>query len=112
LAKRIVSDFYSTGEARAAEEDFIRRFRNKETPENVEVRTLPANDPNGWDLAHLLVVAGLAESKAEARRLIQQGGVYVDGERQQAINSITIGKRGMSVLLQVGKRKFVKLVFE
>jgi tyrosyl-tRNA synthetase len=110
LAKRIVSDFYSTGEARAAEEDFIRRFRNKETPENVEVRTLPAND--GWDLAHLLVVAGLAESKAEARRLIQQGGVYVDGERQQVVNSVTIGKPGMSVLLQVGKRKFVKIVFE
>jgi tyrosyl-tRNA synthetase len=112
LAKRIVSDFYSAGEATAAEEDFIRRFRKKETPENVEVRTLPSNDPNGWDLAHLLTVVGLAESKAEARRLIQQGGVYVDGERQQAVNSITIGKSGTSVLLQVGKRKFVKVAFE
>jgi len=114
LGKRIVADFYSRSEADAAEEEFVRRFRNKETPDNVEVKTLPSNHPKGWDLSHLLVATGLAESKAEARRLIQQGGVYVDGERQQVVNSITLWKSGMStsLLLQVGKRKFVKVVFE
>jgi tyrosyl-tRNA synthetase len=109
LGKLIVTDFHSKTAADAAEEEFVRRFRNKETPDTVEVKTLPAR---GWGLAHLLEAVGLAESKAEARRLIQQGGVYVDGERPQVVNPITEWKPGMSALLQVGKRKFVKVVFE
>lgn len=112
LAKKIVSDFYSKADADAAEEEFVRRFRNKETPDNIELRSLPSNYPSGWDLSHLLCVVGLASSKAEARRFIQQGGVYVDGERQTIVNSITNWKPGMAVTLQVGKRKFVRVQFE
>ena len=111
LAKRIVTDFHSREAADGAEEDFVRRFRNKETPEEVEERTLPSNQPKGWDLAQLLVTTGLAESKAEARRLIQQGGVSVDGERQTVVNSITLWKPGMSAILKVGKRRFVRVNF-
>jgi len=59
-----------------------------------------------------LVNVGLAESKGEARRLIQQGGVSVDGERQTIANSITLWKPGMSTVLQVGKRRFVRIVFD
>jgi len=112
LAKKLVADFHSRADADAAEEEFVRRFRNKETPENMELRTLRANEPHGWDLSHLLYEVGLASSKAEARRFIQQGGVYVDGERQTAVNHATISKPGMSVTLQVGKRKFVRVQFE
>ncbi|HEU4433496.1 MAG TPA: tyrosine--tRNA ligase, partial [Pyrinomonadaceae bacterium] len=112
LAKKLVADFHSRADADAAEEEFVRRFRNKETPENVELRTLPTNEPHGWDLSHLLHVVGLASSKAEARRFIQQGGVYVDGERQTVVNHIMQWKPGMSVTLQVGKRKFVRVQFE
>ena len=81
-------------------------FRNKETPDEIEERVVPSNHPKGWDLSSLLVTVGLAESKAEARRLVQQGGVSVDGERQTIVNSITLWKPGMSVLLKVGKTKF------
>jgi len=112
LAKRIIIDFHSKAAADAAEQDFVRRFRNKETPDEVEERILPSNQPKGWDLSHLLVTVGLADSKAEARRLIQQGGVYVDGERQTSINSVTLWKPGMSTLLKVGKRRFVRVRFE
>ncbi|HZI59996.1 MAG TPA: tyrosine--tRNA ligase [Pyrinomonadaceae bacterium] len=112
LAKKLVADFHSKADADAAEEEFVRRFRNKETPEDIELRTLPSNHPRGWDLSHLLHVVGLASSKAEARRFIQQGGVYVDGERQTIVNSITIWKPGMTVTLQVGKRKFLRVQFE
>jgi tyrosyl-tRNA synthetase len=112
LAKRIVTDFYSKSEADASEEDFVRRFRNKEIPEEMEERTLPSQHPNGWDLTHLIVAAGLAESKAEARRLIQQGGVSVDGQRQEIVNSQTIWKPGMQTILKVGKRRFVRVLFE
>jgi tyrosyl-tRNA synthetase len=111
LAKLIIADFHSHIEADAAEQEFVRRFRNKETPDEVEERTLPSNHPKGRDLSHLLVSVGLAESKAEARRLIQQGGVYVDGERQEIVNSTTIWKPGMSVLLKVGKRRFIRVRF-
>jgi tyrosyl-tRNA synthetase len=112
LARRLVADFHSKAAADSAEEEFIRRFRNKEMPDVIERRTLPSNHPKGWDLSHLLVVVGLAESKAEARRLIKQGGVYVDGQRQTIVNSITIWKPGMSTNLQVGKRRFVEVQFE
>jgi tyrosyl-tRNA synthetase len=114
LAKMIISDFHSTGEAQKAEEEFIRRFRNKETPDEVEERVLPSNYPKGWSLPHLLVTVGLAASMAEARRLIQQGGVgvYVDDEQQTIANSTTLWKPGMSTLLRVGKRRYVRVRFE
>ena len=112
LAKRIVSDFHSRSDADAAEEDFVRRFRHKETPDEIEEKTVPSQHPTGWDLSHLLFEVGLAESKSEARRLIQQGGVYVDGERQNIVNSITLWKPGMTATLKVGKRRFVRVRFE
>ncbi len=111
LAKSIVSDFHSSEDAARAEQEFVRRFRNKEVPENVEELLLPSNHPTGWDLSHLLQAAGLADSKAEARRLIQQGGVYVDGERQTIVNSHTMWKPGMTTLLKVGKRRYVRIRF-
>ncbi len=111
LAKSIITDFHSVVEANHAEEEFNRQFRDKEMPDNIEERALPSNYPGGWDLSHLLVTVGLAESKSEARRLIQQGGVYVDGERQAIVNSSALWKPGMSVLLKVGKRRFVRVQF-
>ncbi len=111
LGKRIVADFHSQAAAEAAEEEFIRRFRNKEMPGEVERRTVQSN-PQGWDLSHLLFTVGLAESKADARRLIKQGGVYVDGQRQTIMNSNWIMKPGMTLQLQVGKRRFVEVTFE
>jgi tyrosyl-tRNA synthetase len=111
LAKSIVADFHSRADADDAEEGFVRRFRNKETPDEIEEVHLPSNHPTGWDLSHLLVSAGMAESKGEARRLIQQGGVSIDGERQTVVNSLTLWKPGMSTVLKVGKRRFVRVVF-
>ena len=110
LAKQIIADFYSREAADTAEEEFVRRFRKKETPDEVEECTLPSNYPNGWDLSHLLVTVGMAESKAEARRLIQQGGVSLDGERQMIAN-VALWKPGMSVVVKVGKRRFVRVNF-
>jgi len=112
LAKQIIADFHSADAAALAEDEFTRRFRNKETPEEVEERVLSVNQPNGWDLSQLLVAVGLAESKAEARRLIQQGGVSIDGQRQALGSSLTQWQAGASALLKVGKRRFVRVRFE
>ncbi|MCM3869330.1 MAG: tyrosine--tRNA ligase [Pyrinomonadaceae bacterium] len=111
LARRIIADFHSQEAGDAAEEDFVRKFRNKETPDEVEEHSLPSNHPQGWDLANLLVTVGMAESKSEARRLIQQGGVSVDGEKQTIANSLTVWKPSMSTLIKVGKRRFVRINF-
>jgi tyrosyl-tRNA synthetase len=112
LAKRIITDFHSQETAEVAENEFVRRFRNKEVPDDVEERVLPSNYPQGWNLPHLLVTVGLASSKSEARGLIKQGGVYVDGERQSIVNSITVWKPGMSALLKVGPLRFVRVRFD
>ena len=54
-------------------------FRNKQAPEDIEERTLALG---AWKLPKLLVELGLVPSMAEARRVIEQGGVYVDSERR------------------------------
>jgi tyrosyl-tRNA synthetase len=106
LAKRIVADFYSEGEARKAEEDFNAMFRNKQAPEDIEERTFA---PGSWKLPKLLVGLGMAPSMAEARRVIEQGGVYVDGERRTQTD-VEVGiSADHSLLVQVGKRKFVRV---
>ena len=78
LAKRIIADFHSKEDSEKAEEEFRRIFTLKEMPGDIEERVVASGR---WELKHLLVTLGLASSKAEARRLIEQGGVYLEGER-------------------------------
>ncbi|MBP7416692.1 MAG: hypothetical protein KA831_08565, partial [Pyrinomonadaceae bacterium] len=105
LAKLIIADFHSKDEATAAEEEFVKRFVQKEIPDEIDEKQIAGGT---YNLAQILADTGLAASKGEARRLIEQGGVKVNGEKASAANAdITIGPDG--VLLQVGKRKFLKL---
>ena len=106
LAKLIITDFHSAADAVAAEEEFNRRFVNKEVPEDIELKQMPAGT---YRLAELLAETGLAASKGEAKRLIEQGGVKIDGEK--ASNSAAeISVFDNEILVQVGKRKFLKLI--
>jgi len=111
LAKRIITDFHSPEDARAAEEEFNRMFREKQAPTEIEERTLPIGDGR-WALPHILVETGLAASKGEARRLIEQGGVSVNGQRVEILNYLITVRHGMDVALQVGKRRFLRVRFE
>lgn len=104
LAKKIVADFYSEADARAAEEQFNLMFRSKQVPEDVEERTVTSGP---WKLPRLLVELELAPSMGEARRLIEQGGVYVDGERAPQADLNVSAERGF--LIQVGKRRFMRV---
>jgi tyrosyl-tRNA synthetase len=106
LAKLIIKDFHSASAADAAEEEFVKRFVQKEVPDEIDERKLAAGT---YALAQLLADTGLAASKGEARRLIEQGGVKVNGEKASSANA-EIAIDGEGVLLQVGKRKFLKLV--
>jgi tyrosyl-tRNA synthetase len=81
-------------------------FRNKQAPEDIEQRTIAAGT---WKLPKLLVELGLAPSMADARRVIEQGGVYVDGERRTQTDFEVGITADHSVLVQVGKRRFVRV---
>ena len=105
LAKLIISDFHSAADAKWAEDDFNRRFVQKEVPDDIEDKSVAAGV---YKLAELLADTGLAASKGEARRLIEQGGVKINGEKATASNAeIIIDTKG--VLVQVGKRKFLEI---
>ncbi|HEY2963828.1 MAG TPA: tyrosine--tRNA ligase, partial [Pyrinomonadaceae bacterium] len=104
LGKRIVADFYSEADASAAEEQFNRMFRSKQAPEEIEERTISSGS---WKLPRLLVELQLTPSVAEARRLIEQGGVYVDGGRSGDRDLELSPDR--SFLVQVGKRRFMRV---
>jgi tyrosyl-tRNA synthetase len=104
LARKIVADFYSEAAGSEAEEQFNLMFRSKQAPEVIEERTLSTGS---WKLSRLLVELELAPSMGEARRLIQQGGVYVDGERSGEQDLNLTPER--TFLLQVGKRRFVRV---
>jgi tyrosyl-tRNA synthetase len=106
LAKSIIRDFHSAKAAEAAADEFNRRFVQKEIPDEIEEKTFPAGTHK---LADILAETGLASSKGDARRLIEQGGVKVNGEKATTANTdIAITSSG--VLLQVGKRKFLKVL--
>jgi len=106
LARHIVADFYSEAEARKAEDEFNAMFRNKQAPEVVEERTVAAGS---WKLPKLLVEVGLVSSMGEARRTIEQGGVYVEGERRTQTDFEVDLSGDRSFLVQVGKRRFVRV---
>ena len=106
LAKRIIGDFHSKEDATEAEESFNRVFKRKELPEEVEERVVTASD---WSLRALLVETGLTNSNAEARRLIEQGGISIDGHPITTVNHIEPLKPGMTVVIKVGKRRFMRV---
>jgi tyrosyl-tRNA synthetase len=106
LAKHIITDFHSKADADAAEEEFNRIFRRREVPDEIEERTVAAGS---WKPPRLLVEVELAPSMAEARRLIEQGGVRVDGERiVRAEDEIPVSHE-RAILIQVGKRRFLRV---
>lgn len=107
LAKRIVTDFHSASEAELAEEEFNRLFRGKQIPEDIEEWWVPYAQ---YKLPKLLVeVPSFASSLADARRLIQQGAVRINGERVTDVNfEVPLMSLGDTVLVQVGKRRFGK----
>ena len=103
LARRIVSDFHSKEAAEEAARHFDSVIRKKELPRDIEERVFPAGT---YPLSSLLVSAGLASSKSEALRLIEQGAVYLDGIRVQGGDV----QLKLDSVLKVGKRRFVRLV--
>ena len=112
LARNIVAAYHSEEAAQAAEEQFDLVFKQHEIPDDIPeyAADLTPNDEGKVYLAKLLADAGMAQSAGEARRLIDGGGVKVNGEPVPAKAYNVEPSLLAGATIQVGKRKFVKLV--
>lgn len=108
LAKFFIRRFHSEAAAQAAEEEFNRIFVDKGMPDEISDYEVPAEAQVG--LAQLMVKAGMAASNSEATRLIQGGGVQIDGEKVADPRLKVDLKAGENFVLRAGKKKFVKVV--
>jgi len=109
LAEQIVSDFWSENDAKKAALEFDRIFKQKEQPEDMQEIELKNS---AVPLIDLVIEQNILPSRGEAKRLIRQGGLYLDGQRVEDIGLILdIGSKDQ-IILKVGKRKFFKLIAE
>ncbi|MFO7269814.1 tyrosine--tRNA ligase [Sphaerobacter thermophilus] len=104
LGMIIVTDLHSAEDAEAAREAFDRVYRRRELPEDMPEVAVPREER----ILPLLITAGMARTNNEARRLVTQGGVRLGGER--VIDPEATVTINAPTVLQVGKRRFVRLV--
>lgn len=102
LAKEIIARFHSEIDANAAEQDFINRFQKHAIPEEMPEFCFE----QGLTLASLLKEAGLTSSSSEAIRMVQQGGVKIDGQKATDPKAVI---KASTAVYQVGKRKFARI---
>jgi tyrosyl-tRNA synthetase len=108
FAQEIVGRFHGHSAARLAAENFIARFSRNETPEDIPEVRISATE--ALPISQVLKQAGLTASASEAVRMIEQGGVKIDG-RKVSDKSLKLA-RGETAVLQVGKRKFARVTVE
>jgi tyrosyl-tRNA synthetase len=107
LAEEIIERFHDKAGAVKAREDFVAQFQQGAIPDDlVEVEL--AVGVNGMLIANVIKSVGLTESTSEALRMLQQGAVKLDGERVSGKELLL--KAGTTVVLQVGKRRFAKVI--
>ncbi|HVA18024.1 MAG TPA: S4 domain-containing protein, partial [Candidatus Dormibacteraeota bacterium] len=112
LAHTIIANFHGEAAARSAKDEFQRVFRDRQAPEDVPTYPVPKHV---WPyrLSWLLAESKLVASRAEAERLIKQGGVEIDGQPVENVrHEVDLSKPGNSFLLRAGKKKFLRLIVE
>ena len=107
LAQEIVERFHNRVAAEQALADFEARFKQNAIPEDLPEILIPCGS-SGISIAQLLKQAGLTPSTSEAIRMIEQGGVKIDGEKISDKGLML--QSGLSAVFQVGKRKFARVV--
>lgn len=107
LAREIITMYHSAEDAGYAQKEFERVFSKKEIPDDVRLMKLNSDNGSLW-IVKLLTETGLCGSSGEARRMIKQGAVYINGDRISSVDDqIDISSEK---LIKVGKRKFLKVV--
>lgn len=106
LARTLVAMYHSQQAAEIAQQEFDNIFINKGLPDEIEEFNVGNNKE--INILDLIVLVNFAPSKGEARRLVQQGGVSIDGDKISDLQQVVSVNSGM--ILKVGKRKFIKLI--
>lgn len=106
LARTLVTMYHNQEAAEIAQQEFDNIFINKGLPDEIE--EFNVGDKKDINILDLIILVNFAPSKGEARRLLTQGGVSIDGEKISDVQSSISVKSGM--ILKVGKRKFIKLI--
>ena len=104
LAREIVELYHSKTAVQDAEERFKTVFQKKQIPDDIKVIEVKHDD---FNLAEIIVSNGLAKSKNEFRRLVTQGGVKINEEK---ISNIEEFKLASEIIVQIGKKKFIKII--
>ena len=104
LAKELVGFFFSKEDADKVEEEFNRMFQDKGTPDDMPELKISGK----FKVNDAKILAEVSLSGSEARRLVQQGGVKIDGEKVKDFNAEY--EVGEGKVVQFGKRKFVKII--
>jgi tyrosyl-tRNA synthetase len=107
LGREIVTRFHGAGSGDTAEENFVKRFKENEIPDEMPQVSYGMDDCPVL-LAKALTEAGLTKSNGEARRSIDQGGVKLNGEKVSNAN-LELTASG-EYIVQIGKRRFVRIV--
>ncbi len=107
LAKFLVQRFHSLSAAQGAEDEFNRVFAQKGLPD--EVKDFEVQAESQVSLASIMVKAQICASNSEATRLIEGGGVQIDGQKIQDKKFKLDLKVGDSFLLKAGKKHFLKV---
>ncbi len=107
LARELIARFHSTVAAEQAEQAFVQQFKQKEVPDDIPEVRIESSAPI-W-ICRLMNDAGLVASNGEARRLIKQGGVKLNGEK---IDNADLEVEAVGeIILQAGKRRFARIIF-
>jgi len=106
LAETLVGMYHGTTAAQAARQEFFKVFSERQHPSDMPVVNVEADPLN---LVDLLVAEKLAKTKNEARRLLKQGGVKLDGKPVKG-SAMSVAHLAPESVLQVGSRRFLKLV--
>jgi tyrosyl-tRNA synthetase len=107
LAKEIVERFWNKEEAEQAHQNFIAQFQQGAIPENLPEIFITVG-AQGMLIANVIKSAGLTNSTSDALRMLQQGAVKIDGERITEKDLLV--NAGQTIVLQVGKRRFAKVI--
>ncbi len=107
LAMELIARFHSVEAAEAAKQDFIQRFSQQEIPDDLAEMTMDLNA--AMPLVQVLKLADLVSSTSDAYRMIDQGAVRMDGQKITDRKCEMRLQSGDAVVLQVGRRKFIKI---
>lgn len=112
LAFEIVKMYHGTRKAQLVQKEFERVVQEKKLPSKMTKKMVPGKEGKGYKLFEIVFYSGLSRSNADAKRVIEQGGVQVDGKTIRDPQFRPKSNKGNSLILKVGKLKYKKIEFE